>query len=63
MPNPNRVSHRAARATQAAHRLEIMGRNGDLARARIAIDDLESKVILLRDSMTRYVEDHAVCAS
>ena len=53
----------AARAIKAAHRLELMGRNGDLDRARVAIDDLESEVIRLRDSMTRYVVEDVACAS
>jgi len=53
----------AARATEAAHRLEILGRNGELGRSRIAIDDLECEVTRLRDSMQQYIGVGDVCAS
>ena len=53
----------AARATDAAHRLELMGRSGEMGPVPAAIGELESEVARIRDSMARYAEGGAACAS
>ena len=53
----------ATRATEAALRLETMGRDGRLAGTEIHIAELEREVGRLRESLARFTEEGAPCAS
>jgi two-component system, sensor histidine kinase and response regulator len=53
----------AGRASEAALRLEIMGRNGNFARAEESLADLEREVARLREALTPFTEEGAACAS
>ncbi len=53
----------AARASQAAQRLEIMGRNGEYDRTREALNDLEREVARLRDALSAFHERETACVS
>ena len=53
----------AARATEAALRLETMGREGHLAGTEIHIAELEREVGRLRESLARFSEEGTPCAS
>ncbi len=53
----------AARATEAALRLETMGRDGRLAGTEIHIAELEREVGRLRESLARFTDEGAPCAS
>jgi CheY-like chemotaxis protein/HPt (histidine-containing phosphotransfer) domain-containing protein len=53
----------AGRAFAAALRLEVMGRNGECARAEEACADLEHEVARLREALTTFTEEGAACAS
>jgi two-component system, sensor histidine kinase and response regulator len=53
----------ADRAFAAALRLEVMGRNGECARAKEACLDLEREVDCLREALMTFTEEGAACAS
>ena len=53
----------AARAAEAALRLEIMGRDGEFAQVEEAGADLEHEVARLREALTTFIKEGAACAS
>ncbi len=53
----------ATPASEAALRLEIMGRNCELAQAEEASAELEHEVARLREALTTFTEEGAACAS
>jgi PAS domain S-box-containing protein len=53
----------AARASEAAGRLEAMGRDGGFAQAGEALADLEREVARLREALATFTEEGAACGS
>ena len=53
----------ASRAAEAAQRLEIMGRNGEMVQSEEALADLEHEVGRLREALTTFTEEGAACVS
>ncbi len=53
----------AGRASEAAMRLEVMGRDGEFALAEEASAGLEHEVARLREALTTFIEEGAACAS
>ncbi|WP_162136275.1 hybrid sensor histidine kinase/response regulator [Zavarzinella formosa] len=51
------------RATEAARRLELMGRAGEFSQFGKAVDELDHEVARLREALTKFIEEGAGCAS
>jgi two-component system sensor histidine kinase/response regulator len=51
----------ARRASEAALRLEVMGRNGEFIYAAEAVADLEHEVARLQGDLSTFIEDAAAC--
>ena len=56
-------SFAARRASEAALRLEIMGRNGEFVQTEERISELEHEVARLRESLAIFREEGVLCAS
>jgi HPt (histidine-containing phosphotransfer) domain-containing protein len=52
----------AGRASEAALRLEIMGRDGEFVQTEEAIADLEHEVPRLREALTTFTEEGVIAA-
>jgi len=48
-----------ASATEAARRLEIMGREGDLSGAEAALEDLEREIARLQPALSKLMKENA----
>jgi HPt (histidine-containing phosphotransfer) domain-containing protein len=51
------------RASEAALRLEIMGRTGEFVQTEEALAELEYEVARLREALLEFTEEGAACAS